>query len=140
MRDAEHMSTTDIVAQKGDAHIHQLEAQCISTTPLKNRVVASSGEFPLTEYLGTREILQQNGTVAVWLYREFDDLLQRRAADSQGDRAVTGMSRDSDEGFLEVFNEREPFYRRWADVTITCAGLTSQEIADQVVAEIRKRG
>jgi shikimate kinase len=139
MRDREQMSTIDIVTQKGDAHIHQLELDCITTAPLKDCVVASSGEFPLTEYLGTREVLQQNGAVVVWLYRDFDDLLQRKQADSQGDRSVTGMREDSSNGFRQVFDAREPFYRRWADITVACTGLETEKIVSQVIEELQKR-
>jgi len=50
-----------------------------------------------------------------------------------------GLAKRPDQSFEELYSEREPLYRRYADVTIVCTGLTHEEVSTKIIAECAKK-
>lgn len=67
-------------------------------------------------------------SVVVFLDASLEEL-KRRTADFSG-RGIVGLKEKGLEG---LFLERQPLYRRYADVTIDVTGLSDESIADLIV-------
>jgi shikimate kinase len=54
--------------------------------------------------------------------------------------ATRGLAKRKDQSFADLFDERVPLYRRYADVTVDCRGLTHEEVCGRIIDELRLRG
>jgi hypothetical protein len=69
---------------------------------------------------------------AVVIFLDVDILtLQSRVADF-GNR---GLAKAPDQSFAELFQERVPLYRKHADISIECAGLTQEGVCVKIMEE-----
>ena len=102
----------------------------------RNKVIATGGGSVMHE--NAWEKLRQNA-LAVWLTADVKTICQRLAADSETDElrpALTEMG-TLDEISM-VLSQRQPIYEKSSDLTINTEGKTPQEVAEFIVAELKK--
>ena len=114
----------DILDADGLDAFRQIEEQAVQELDLHAHVIATGGS--VVYYDAAMEHLSASGPV---VYLELAlELLERRIENL----STRGVVRPPGVSLADLYAERLPLYRRWADVTVDCWGKTQ----DGVVAEI----
>ncbi len=116
----------EILDEEGYLKLRQREEQILMSVPLDKVVISTGGSVVYSESVMQR--LRNAGPV-VYLEVEIDEL-KRRVAQTPN----RGIASNSDHSFTDVFDERTPLYRRYADLTITSAGDSADKIAAHILA------
>ena len=117
----------EIFADGGEPAFRKLEADCLAQTVKKyasSTVVLALGGGTVT-CPGAPELLQKN-TLCIWLKASLETL-EARAAGT--DRPL------ADERFAERYAAREPLYAAASHIVLETDGLTSEEIADEIIID-----
>jgi len=122
----------EIFTSQGEAYFRALEEDMVRLLALKRGdVIATGGGLPCRE--GRPEALRAIGTV-VWLGGDFETLYER--ARRGGDRPMLkGRTREE---IAALYEDRKRFYAQ-ADVTVDTSGLTPDQVAGRVAAELAGR-
>jgi shikimate kinase len=128
---------TEMVGRGGwDLFRRKEEDMLLELVRSRNKVIATGGGSVMHE--NAWEKLRQNA-LAVWLTADVKTICQRLAADSETDElrpALTEMG-TLDEISM-VLTQRRPLYEKSSDLTINTEGKTPQEVAEFIVAELKK--
>ncbi|MBR6305957.1 MAG: shikimate kinase [Bacteroidales bacterium] len=120
-------SIPDIFEQDGEEAFRALEADCLAKTVKKyanSTVVLALGGGTVT-CPGASELLQKN-TLCIWLKASPETLLARAA----------GTERPlADEHFARRYLAREPLYQAASHIVLDTDGLSSEEIADEIIID-----
>ena len=85
-----------------------------------------------------RDVLRQKGLI-VWLTADIQTIMERMKADPRNQYNRPALSeKDWETEIQEVLTQRIPVYRRLADFSIDTDGKTMEEVAEELVALIRK--
>jgi shikimate kinase len=102
----------------------------------KNKVIATGGGSVMHKNAWKK--LRKNA-LAVWLTADVKTICQRLAADNDAEDqrpALTEMG-TMDE-IAMVLRERQPVYEKSSDLTINTEGKTPEQVAEFIVAELKK--
>lgn len=116
----------EILDQEGYLELRKREEQVLMSIPLDNVVISTGGSVVYSEPVMQR--LRNAGPV-VYLEVEMDELKKRVA--QTPDR---GIASNSEQSFTDIFDERTPMYRRYADLTITPTDDSADKIAADILA------
>ena len=120
-------SIPEIFAQNGEEAFRAIEIDCLAKTIKKyssSTVVLALGGGTVT-CPGAVELLQKD-TLCIWLKASPETLAER----------VAGTDRPlADTHFTERYLEREPLYEAAAHLILDTDGLTSEEIADEIIID-----
>jgi shikimate kinase len=107
----EGRAISDIFAAEGENYFRELERTVSEELAQReDLVVACGGGLPLRpDCIGP---LKNSGTV-IFLNRDAGEIYDSVSMDGRP------LAQDGRESFLERFRQREPIYRRWADLEIT---------------------
>jgi shikimate dehydrogenase len=121
------LSIPQIVKEHGWEGFRDLEAELTAEVSGRDNIInATGGGVVIREPNVSR--LKQNGLV-VWLTASIDTLLERIGDDDQRP-SLTGKSRRED---MEItLAERQPLYRKAADITIDTEGKTPEAVAETI--------
>ncbi len=121
-------SIPEIFAQDGEPAFRTLEADCLARTVKKyaqSTVVLALGGGTVT-CPGAVQLLQKN-TLCIWLKAPLQTLEERVAAAAGRPLA--------DEHFEERCLARESLYQAASHIILDTDGLTSEEIADEIIID-----
>lgn len=121
-------SIPDIFAQDGEPAFRALEADCLARTVKKyaqSTAVLALGGGTVT-CPGAVQLLQKN-TLCIWLKATLQTLEERVSS-------TTGRPL-ADEHFEERYLTREPLYQAASHIILDTDGLTSEEIADEIIID-----
>jgi len=128
---------TEMVGRGGwDLFRRKEEDMLLELARSKNKVIATGGGSVMHEKAWAK--LRKNALV-VWFTADIKTICQRLAADSDTDDqrpALTEMG-TMDE-IAMVLNERRPLYEKSSDITVNTEGKTPEEVAEFIVAELKK--
>ena len=102
----------------------------------RNKVVATGGGSVMHENVWAK--LRKNALV-VWLTADVKTICHRLAADSDTEDQrppLTEMGTMNEIGM--VLSERQPLYEKSSDLTINTEGKTPDEVAEMILAEMKK--
>lgn len=117
----------DIVDKDGYAALRKIEEEVLLGIVVHNHVIATGGSAIYSD--AAMAYLKSGGLV---IFLDVDMLmLQSRVADF-GKR---GLAKPADQSFAELFQERVPLYRKYADISIECAGLTQEAVCMKIMEE-----
>jgi len=120
-------SLQDILQAEGIDQFCRMEQQCVLGLNCRAHVIATGGSVVYSRPAMAQ--LRAGGSI-VHLDLPLD-LLTRRIDNLD----VRGVVIAPGQALQDIFDERQPLYRQWADLTIQCRRHTQ----DQVVAEILRR-
>lgn len=124
----EHLTVSDIFAQRGEACFRRLETSlCHELAARSGLVIATGGGALITD--GNREILGASGPV-VCLTASVDEILRR--LESTDDRPLLDAP-DRRRRVANLMSERAAAYAR-IPLAVDTTGLTVEQVADQVLA------
>lgn len=122
----------DILDDRGRHTFLSLEERYVLTLDLHGHVVATGGSViyskPAMDHLS-------DGGVIVHLDLPFD-VLERRINNLPN----RGVVMASDQSLRTLYDERQPLYRRHADITIPCEGLGHDEVVVTIIDRLREAG
>ncbi|MCW3984234.1 MAG: shikimate kinase [Candidatus Bathyarchaeota archaeon] len=131
IEEAKNMRLQDLVDCLGDERFLELEENTVlSLEGVKNSVIASGGSSVYSER--SMAFLKSISTV-VFLDASLEEI-KRRTPDFSG-RGIVGLKT---KGLEQVFLERQPLYRKHADITVDVSGISDEAVAEKVIKAISK--
>lgn len=118
-----------ILDDDGYLALRQLEEETLLSCDFGNHVVATGGSAVYSDK--GMQHLKSYGPV-VYLDVALDEL-RRRIHDYD----TRGIAKRPDQSFESLFEERRQLYRKYADITVRCDGLSLEEALAAVLAELQ---
>lgn len=119
----------EILDDVGDAGFRQVEERINAELDVQDSVIAPGGSV----IYGPRAMahLRDISTV-VYLQVEHDELLRRL-----GDLHARGVSILPGQTFRDLYNERCPYYERYAHLIVDTKGLSLTQVAEKIAKQIQ---
>jgi shikimate kinase len=125
---SEKRSLQDIMDAEGHLALREIEARILLTVELENHVIATGGSAAYSDaamrHLGANAII-------VFLDTSLDTLTARIH-----NFTTRGIAKRLDQSFEDLFQERLALYNQYADLTISCEGLTQEEISGRIIEAV----
>lgn len=129
----EGMSVKQIIATYGQEHVLDLENRALRERSLREVVVSPPGSIIFTPAL--KQLREES--YVVLLDTPYGMLASRLSHEAMVERGVVNLGLG---GFKQLYAERMPLYRQWAQLTIETGGRRVNQIADQIVHELTESG
>ncbi len=120
-----------IVDKDGYLALRAVEEEAILSLVRRNCIIATGGSAVYSS--GAMKHLKSNGFV-VFLNVDLTTLKARIH-----DYDTRGLVKRPDQSIDDLFMERYTLYRKYADVTIDCGGLTHETICERIIEELNAR-
>lgn len=118
----------DIVDEDGYMVLRRIEEEVLLKLECRDHVIATGGSAVYSsDAMGHLKV----NAVAVFLNVDLSTLKSR-----VHDYDTRGLAKRPDQSVDDLFAERFALYRRYADITIDCAGLTHEEVCARVIREL----
>ena len=124
-------SLQDIVDKDGYLKLREIEEKTILKLNRGNGVIATGGSAVYSQ--AAMAHLKSNGIV-ICLNVDLQTLFARVQ-----DFDTRGLAKRPDQGIADLFSERHALYRKYADVTIDCEGITHEEACAKIIQGIKKQ-
>ena len=118
----------DIVNTDGQAAFRRVEEEVILSLALQNHVIATGGSTVYSEQ--AMRHLRSDG-ITVFLDADLATLEARIHNFNS-----RGLVKRPDQTFAQLFAERLPLYRKYADITVNSTGLTPEEVCAEIFTEL----
>ncbi len=120
----------EIIADFGLSYFKTAEERALCSLDLSGAVIATGGSAVYSER--AMESLRSRG-ISVWLNIPYCEIEAR-----VGDAAARGIVMEPGKTLRDVYDEREPLYRRYADIRVDCTDDVARN-ASIVVNEFLRR-
>jgi shikimate kinase len=120
-----------IIDTQGLEYFRHVEEQVLLNLQLEHNVIATGGS--VVYYQQGISALNQTGH-AIYLQVSLQSLQQRIA-----DMGQRGLVMTKGQTFEQLYLERTPLYEKFAELTIACDNLTTEQVAAQIEDEITRR-
>lgn len=128
----EKATLQDILEQRGYRYLRSVEQEVLLDIPLGRTIISTGGSVVYSEPAMDR--LRAAGPV-VYLEVGLATLEQRVAA-----APLRGIACDTRQSYGDVFAERTPLYRRYADLTVAADAGNADEVAAQILVLLASTG
>jgi shikimate kinase len=119
----------DIVDTEGYMALRGIEEDILLGLHCYNHVISTGGSVVYSD--AAMEHLKSSGIV---VFLDVDlPTLESRVYDFD----TRGLAKRPDQSLSELFEERVILYRKYADVTVDCAGLSQEEVCAQIIKRIK---
>ena len=113
-----------ILDENGQLALREIEQRILLSLDLSNHVIATGGS---AAYSGdAMRHLKKSGSV-VFLHVPFAEILERVR-----DFDTRGIARAPEQSFADLFEERYVLYKKYADLTIACEGLSQEQVSQTI--------
>jgi shikimate kinase len=116
-----------IVDEYGRDEFIKIQDDLISKLQIFNNVISTGGGVVYSE--NAMRNLKKNGTV----------IFLNAALEKIKERIKTGRKLSSDKSLDDIYNERLPLYKKFADIEIVCDDKEADEIICLILDEINRR-
>jgi shikimate kinase len=106
------------------------EAAILSLDMSKGRVIATGGSAVLREK--SAEHLREN-SVCVYLSLSLSEIEKRVK-----NRSTRGIAAEKNQTLSDIYAYRVPFYEKYADITVLCAGKAPEENVNAIKEFVKK--
>lgn len=121
----------DVIDTEGLDAFLAMEERHILAMSCRNSVIATGGSVvysqPAMDHLRT-------GGIAIHLRLPLP-ALEKRLVDTKSRGLVIAPG----QSIAELYYERQPLYRRYADITVECNGLTHDQVVGRVLEEVKRQ-
>jgi shikimate kinase len=121
----ERRTLQHIIETEGAGIFRAIEERAVLALDLRHTVIATGGSVVYSP--ASMAHLRSLGPI-VHLHLEITQLRQRI-----GDLAARGVVRTPGQTLDDLFTERAPLYRRYADVTVDCSGRNHEEAVEEIM-------
>ena len=115
----------DIVDQEGYLALRDIEERVLETLEARNYVVSTGGSAVYGERAMAH--LKSDGIIV------FLDVTLATLEARVPDFSTRGLAKRPDQSFAELFDERNALYRKYADITVKCDGLTPEQVCATIL-------
>jgi shikimate kinase len=129
---SEKRTLQDIVDTEGYRVLREIEEDVLLRLSVQNHVIATGGS---AVYSNTAMAHLKSSGLVIFLDVDLTTLESRVQ-----DFCTRGLAKRPDQDFADLFRERFTLYTKYADVTITCAGLTQKEVCARIIDQLREKG
>ncbi len=120
----------EIIDEEGIAEFCRQEELYVRSLDRRGAVLATGGSVVYSE-----AAMEHLSRTSVIVHLDLPlPLLRERLTDMGSRGVVMGPGQTLD----HLYEERMPLYRRWADATVDCAGLTHEGVVDAVIAAVER--
>lgn len=123
-------SIQEYFAQHGEVAFRQLETQILTDQLTRCGILSTGGGVVMSEV--NRDLLKRTPVPVVYLRTQASELLQRL----QGDADRPLLKQLDQEGFLELWQYREPLYQEVADLVVDTDELTADQVATLIMEQL----
>lgn len=120
----------EIIDETGYLNLRRIEEAVLLKTDCHGKVVATGGSVVYSE-AGMRHLQRQ--AILIFLDTPLNEL--RRRIHNYDTR---GIARRPDQSLENLFEERQALYKKYAEITIDCKGLTQQKALEKILNHLRK--
>lgn len=124
-------SLCQLLDERGTESFLQLENDIICREVFSSCVIATGGSAVYGEAAMAK--LKRESTV-IFLDVDVTELEKRLS-----NIKTRGVAMKKGTTIKELYSERLPLYRRYADITLDCTGLTAEECVDRIVELLEKK-
>ncbi len=118
----------DIVDGEGHMALRRIEEDILLGITCSKHVIATGGSA-----VYSRRAMEHLGSDGVIVFLDADiDTLESRVKDF----SRRGLAKGPDQSFADLFAERVPLYRKYADITVSCAGRSHEEVCAGIIDEL----
>lgn len=118
-------SLQNIIREKGTEAFLEIEDSVLSEIKAENSVIATGGSAVYGE--SAMANLKTNG-ITVYLDTPLGELEKRLL-----NIHTRGVAMKEGTSLKELFDEREPLYKKYADITVRCENMTAEECVDKII-------
>lgn len=129
IQNIEGISLQDIIDTKGIEYFEKAEEEAILNLDIKGTVIATGGSVVYSDK--AMEHLKSLGTV-VFLNLGFENM-EKRISNFK----TRGVVMRKGNTLLDMYNERLPLYKKWADITINCDRETAEDTAQAIYDAVK---
>jgi shikimate kinase len=122
------MSLREFMDRHGVDRFRRIEADCVLSLECHDTVISTGGSVVYSD--AAMQHLRSLGTI-VFLDADVAELEHRI-----GNLDRRGVVRSAGQPLRELYAQRSPLYRRYADVTVDCAGQRQDAIVEAIVASL----
>lgn len=126
IRELEGRELRDIVNRDGLEYFLSIQEKVILELDIKRSVIATGGSVIYSSL--SMGHLKKSGTT-IYLKNSFEILAQRAGTNRR-------LARSKGQSLEDVFEEREPLYRDYADLTIDCSDKKPEDLALEIINKI----
>jgi len=119
-----------IIDTEGVDALLRAEKTAIKSLNLNKTVVATGGSAVFSAEAMAH---LKNDGVAVYIKLPFEVINKRL-----NDLDTRGVAGANTKTLAEIFNERAPFYERYADITVLAENMTAEEVANAIISAVCK--
>jgi len=127
---AQGRTLQDIVDHDGYLALRKIEEDILLQLDVRNHVIATGGSAVYSS--SAMKHLKAHG-VAVFLLVDLPTLTAR-----VHDYETRGLAKRPDQNLEDLFEERCALYRKHADITIDCIGLTHEEVCKRILGALEQ--
>ncbi|MEH6582435.1 MAG: shikimate kinase [Halioglobus sp.] len=120
-----------IIEAQGHIKLRQIEQQVLMDIPLDHSVISTGGSVVYSEQAMQR--LASSGPI-VYLEADLPTLELRVAA-----APLRGIASGNHQSFADIFHERTPLYRHYANHTVSSTDGTADEVAANILQSLQQR-
>ncbi len=117
-----------ILDETGYLNLRKIEEREILKININSNIIATGGSAVYSDK--SMKHLKKISTI-VFLHVDFEELNKRI-----GNFETRGIAKAKDQSFLDLFNERESLYRKYADITIDAASESQDGVALHIEREL----
>ena len=128
IQSSEGRTLQDIVDQDGYMALRRIEEKILRGISLRNHVIATGGSAVYSEAAMTH--LKSDGLVA------FLDVSLPTLAARIRDFGTRGLAKSPGQSLADLYEERLPLYRKYADLVIECERLPHEAVSAKIIEEV----
>lgn len=118
-------SLCEIIAEKGNDGFLKLENDIICSEEFENCVIATGGSAVFGD-----EAMKKLKAESTVIFLDVDvSELEKRLSNIK----TRGVAMKEGTTIKELYLQRLPYYKKYADITLDCTGLTAEECVDEAV-------
>lgn len=127
----EHRLLQEIIDTDGIGYFLDTECAAVLDLDCQNTVIATGGSVVFRAV--AMQKLRQNGTVV------FLDVSLQTVKRRLNNIKTRGVAADKGQSIDEIFYERLPYYRKYADIVLPADGKTSEEIVSGLIEILKNK-
>lgn len=120
----------EIVDKEGYLALRDIEERVLEALEVHNHVISTGG----SAVYGERAMAHLKSDGMVVFLDVTLDTLEARVPDF----STRGLAKRPDQSFSELFDERNALYRKYADITIKCDGLTPEQVCAAIIEKSQR--
>jgi shikimate kinase len=129
---SEGRSLQSIVDTQGHMILRHIEEKVILGLDCRNHVIATGGSAAYSD--AAMRHLKAHGIIV------FLDVSLATVETRVHDLTTRGLAKRADQTLGDLYYERLPLYRKYADLVVNCEGLSHEKVCERIIQELRTQG